>query len=67
MPCESMALQHNVGFEEDVRNLSERDCDTSNCENLIGFECLPMYCVGVLSPTSGVFMNFGFISDCNKP
>ena len=62
-----MAMQHNVGSNEDVWNLSGRDCDTSNCVNLIGFECLLMYCVGVLSPTSGIFVDFEFMSDCNKP
>ena len=38
-----------------------------NCVNLIGFECLIMYRVGVLIPTSGVFVDSVFISDCNEP
>ena len=37
---DSMALQHNVGLDEDVRNLSMRDYETSNCTNWIElFEC----------------------------
>lgn len=44
MPCDleelqpnvcSGALQHNVGSDEDVRNLIKGDCDTSNYINLI--------------------------------
>ena len=67
MPCDSMALPHNVGSDKDVWNLSGRDCHTLNCGNLIGFECLIMYCVGVLSPTSGVLVDFESINDCNEP
>ncbi len=28
--CGSGALQYNVGTDEDIRNLSGEDCDTSN-------------------------------------
>ena len=28
--CDSGALQHNVGTDEDIRNLSGEDCDTPN-------------------------------------
>ena len=28
--CGSGALQYNVGTDEDIRNLSREDCDTSN-------------------------------------
>ena len=33
--CGSGALQHNVGTDEDIRNLSGEDCDTSYYVDLI--------------------------------
>ena len=47
MLCDLGTLQHNVGPDEEDKNLSRTDCDTSNCVDLIGLDCLSVCCTGM--------------------
>jgi hypothetical protein len=39
-PCDTRTLQHNMDPNKDARNLSGRDCNTSNCK---GIELSPIF------------------------
>ena len=53
-------LPHKVGPNEDVRDLSGGDCDAPNL-----IDC--MMCVGVMSPTLGIYwVELGFINNCKE-
>ena len=45
----SRALQHNVGPNKDVKNLSGESCDIPNYVNWIGLDCMSVCCMGAES------------------